>query len=176
MPTVPIYVAVYEERPADVSIRRFRGIKRAAHVEQGTHWHQVIFPRRFTIRAAASDQHQPRSGPYKKRKRRLARDRVRLKNGRYVQKGGQADLVFSGEMEESLTRFAAIRGFPTRATVTMEGPRYTTLRPYRRAGPDKVSEMQFLRADELHDLEEILNQSTATGLNELRAPRTTKAT
>ena len=169
---IPIRIRMVEDRPPEVAKRRWREIHRAAYLDMGEYWHANFLPRHFEPDAAREYGYKRRSSAYKKRKRNAAR-----RNPAKYKKGGDVDLVYTGELEELLESFVTVRAFPTRTTVTMRGPRYVTLRPNVSKGspqPDKHAELTAVTRGEVRELVAILDRGVTRGLNELREPRVTE--
>jgi hypothetical protein len=122
---------------------------RQAHAEQGEYWHTKILPKHFEPGAGAKYGHKPRSDKYQRRKKKLAA-------AGKVKYGGMVDNVATGRMETMLKGMGVFRAFPTRVTVYMTGPRYITMRPYETNQPDKAKEITALTAQEISDLENVL--------------------
>lgn len=122
-----------------VSERQWNKAKLGAHDAIGKKWHSEMLPSHFHKGAPEKYGHAKRSSSYLKRKRIMAAKQKRLPGGGTVQRGGQIDNVYSGDMERSLKRVGVIRAYPSRATVTMSGPRYMTMRVFEGNRADAVT-------------------------------------
>lgn len=114
---IRLLIKVKDIRPPGLARDKFRDICRRAFSHVGNYWYKNFFPNHFTTQAKHKYGHQTRSNKYQQKKERLARRGV-------VALGGTVDNVFTGRMARELLSGALIRGFPTRATVTMRGPNY----------------------------------------------------
>ena len=166
---IRIQTKLLEERPPEATIREWRTIGRESHAEMGAYWHKHFLPLHFEMGANVRQKykHKPRSGAYLKQKRRLA------ERGK-VKKAGLVDNVFSGDMETLLKTLATIRGFPSRVTITMYGPRYITMRPHESNQPDKAAEITTVTAAEQKKLASVLGKAVTVRLRKLKKPKTTK--
>jgi hypothetical protein len=152
---------ITEDKPADVTVRAWRSILRGCHEAQGRYWQREILPRHFAPYARFKYGYQQRTQRY------LA---YKLKTGR-----GMVDLVYSGGMQEYLTSTGIVRGFPSRATITMTGPRYVTPNPVGRRpnAPNLAKEVLSVAADERTELAQVLEQDFTRRLAQWRETRTT---
>ena len=169
---IPIKIAVTVEWPFDgsrggASIRAWKRIMTKAHSEQGDYWHSKILPRSFTRSARARRKHKQRTGKYLKFKQAMARRGARLRGGGTVQKSGRVDNVFSGEMAQRLQAVGTVRAFPSRVSISMTGPRYITMRPFKSNQPDKAAEITSVTSDEASKLARIMEVSIAKQLKTL---------
>lgn len=162
----PIRVTLRFDRPPDVAVRKWREIMRAAHTDQGEYWHREYLPGHFKPNARFKYRHKRRTRKYLERKRRLAQKGI-------VQDGGEVDLVYSGLMRE-LMSVATIRGSASRATLTMQAPRYVTLNPQSNQ-PHKAAEVTRVTQEEAKRLGHVLEESAVKQLNQLKAPKTVTA-
>lgn len=122
-----------------VSEREWNRAKIDCHQAIGKKWHTDMLDKHFHADAPSKYKHAPRSANYLKWKRIKAAKQRRLPGGGTVQRGGRIDNVYSGEMEKSLKRVGVIRAYPSRATLTMSGPRYMTMRVFTGDRADAVS-------------------------------------
>ncbi len=163
-----------------VSERQWGKAKLASHDAIGKKWHSDMLDEHFHRGAAEKYGHAKRSSAYLKWKRIKAAKQQKLRGGGTVQRGGVVDNVYSGEMERTLKRVGVIRAYPNRATVTMTGPRYMTMRVMdnkaeavangwtygkgkkfsQRAGkqPDKVKELTTTTEAERKELAEVADK------------------
>lgn len=169
MPAIPVFTRLTIDRPPDVAQRVWtREIMPKAHADQGEHWVHEFLPLHFRPGNAERYGFQPRTTTYLATKRKLAR------RGK-AKEGGLVSLVLTGATRDAITRIVAVRGYPTRATVTMVGPRYVTFRPFRKMGstqPDKVAEITAVTDAEQRELADVLHRQATERLDAFRA-RTT---
>lgn len=144
------------------SKRAWRAAMLAAHQAMGAHWHSAILPKHFTQAAQIRYRHQRRQQKYLAYKKALA------KRGK-VKYYGNVDLVFSGQLEKSLSSFVTVRAFPTRVTVSMNGPRYITMRPYLTAQPDKAREITTVVPEESDALAAVADRVVTEIMNDIKA-------
>ena len=137
----PLSGKLIVERPARLSIRKWRNVLREAHEEVGRVFLRELQPKHFQPGAAARYGYRRRSEKYLKRKRQLAQ------RGQAIE-GGRTDLVLSGLLRRAVTQFAQVRGFPTRATVSAPLPSYVPVRRRTLKLPPMFEEATRLREDE----------------------------
>ena len=139
---------ITEDRPPDVSLRAWRReIVKPTNEDIGDYWHEKIFPRHFKPGAAQKYKHSKRTPGYLKKKEALARRGIVKRVSGQIQ-----DNVFTGRMRADLKRSRIVRGYPTRVTIKMMGPRYVTMRVYKSNQPDKAAELSYITADEEKEL------------------------
>jgi hypothetical protein len=162
---IPARILLTEERPPDVAARAFREMLRAANAAAGRSWHRSALPDHFEPQAHYKYNHKPRSQKWLRRKRRLAAV------GR-AERGGRVDNVYSGTLERMVRSWAQVRAFPTRATVTMTGPRYVTMKPRSASRPHIAAELTTVTRDESESLAFAAELTLGRELDQYRAPRT----
>jgi len=152
-----------QDAPPDVSKRQWSRIQRASNEDVGNYWHKRFLPRHFEPIAAQRYRHKARSENYIKRKRRMAaQNRARHVQGQIV------DNVLTGRMKAAMMRAKVVRGFPSRTTITMVGPRYLTMT--FKAGnsqPNKAAELTRVTDDEAQKLAEVKRDSVLRQLEEI---------
>lgn len=116
---VPMQIITIDTAPYEGLKRELPKIMKEAGQEMALDWHRVTLPAAFDPPAKRRHHHRPRSRKYLKRKRALAKKGV-------VQKGGEADNVFTGITEQSMETLATVRATRGKVTVAMIGPRYIT--------------------------------------------------
>jgi hypothetical protein len=163
---IPIRIQFQETRPPETTVRAWREIRRTAIAEAAHHWHREMLPGHFAPNARARYRYQSRTGRYMQRKRQLAQRGI-------VREGGSSDLVFSGLLRDTVTRFATIRHFPTRATLQMTGPRYITMRPRASGRPHLAAEVTTVLKGESDQLARIVEKSLQEQLARLREQKRT---
>lgn len=161
------------EQPPDVGRNKWRQFCKAGHQAMGDYWQKYMLPDHFTRSAPSKYGHKQRSPKYLKNKQRGGKRKV---NGRWVQiqYGGQVDNVFSGDMEKMLRSSPVVKAFPTRTTITMSGPRYVSMRPFKSNQPNKGAEITTTTEDQGRVLEKILEQHTVEAYANWKQPRTIK--
>lgn len=110
------------------SERQWNRAKQDAHDAIGKKWHGDMLEQHFYKSAASKYNHEARSAGYLTRKKKMAARGIKIPGGGYVQRGGVVDNVYSGAMAKMLKGVGVIRSYPSRVTVTMQGPRYMTMR------------------------------------------------
>lgn len=161
---IPILINIKETRPPDVSIHAWRRISRSAHAAAGALWHSEMLPRHFDPVARNRYHYQPRTAKYLRRKQRA------FAQGKAVA-GADTPLVFTGLLRESLMRLGTVRGFPSRVSVRMSGPRYITMRPFQSNQPDKAAEVTRVTRQERSELAKVLKANVVDGLAKYRATK-----
>jgi hypothetical protein len=122
----------------DLTVREQRIVEREAMVATATEWSGKYLPRHFRSGAAGRYGYAKRRPRYLRRKRRLG-------DAGIIPRGGRSDLVFTGQMErEIMASRNNIRGFPSRATITMKGPAYFRIRPKKPSHPNMANEVNAI--------------------------------
>ncbi|HEY1600452.1 MAG TPA: hypothetical protein VGG64_12670 [Pirellulales bacterium] len=155
-----------EERPPEASARAWDGICRDANAGMGELWHREMLAPHFTPAAKGIYHHQPRTGPYLRRKLQLASRGLALE-------GGIVDNLLTGLMRSALEAGGMVRAYPSRVTIGMVGPRYCTMRPYKSGQPDKAAEILAITDSEEKRLAKRGEELIAEKLNALKEPKTT---
>ncbi|MCP4571478.1 MAG: hypothetical protein GY838_03935 [bacterium] len=145
---VPIRITTTYEQPPDMSKRFFKKAMRAGHEAMARMWHKLFLPLHFRRNARNRYDHQARKPKYVKKKRFFGKAGRPAPGGVRVRHGGEVDNVWSGDLERNMREWVTVRAFPTRATATMHGPRYISMRPYNSGHPDKAAELTDVSADE----------------------------
>lgn len=149
------------------SVRSFRAAMTKANSAAGDYWHEHILPRHFTREARHRYHHKPRTSKYLARKQGMAFAGRQIQ-GHGIKYGGQIDNVLTGRGEDALRAGATTRAYPTRVTISMVGPYYMTMRPFRSNQPNKGAEVTFVSGDEVLELAEVMNFELQEALNEIR--------
>ncbi len=160
-------------QPPDIGKRKWGECVKAGLLREAQVWQRDFLPRHFTPEARVIYKHQPRKSKYLKNKERGGRRKV---NGRWVtiQRGGQVDNVFSGDMEKLLRGSIVIKLFPSRATLTMSGPQYISMRPYKSGQPNKAAEIFRKTTDETAALTQVLRFETMRQYTAWKQPQKVK--
>jgi hypothetical protein len=124
------HIRMLETRPLDITVRRWREIRKGAMQVMGLHWHQHMLPEHFKPNAQNVYHFQRRTIAYTKQKERAAQ---RGHLGRRVvdRRAGTDFLTFSGTLRTNVTQIASIRTFEQRFKLIMPGTPYTPDRPRR---------------------------------------------
>jgi len=195
-----LYIAteIVEERPAAVSQRAWEGMKRAGMTAVADYWHEKILPRHFTPEAKAKYHHQKRNVYYLLWKTGASRRAFQKPGQLKAALGGVVDNVLSGAMLRQLAGRELIKAYPNHVTLTMQGPRYMTMRPFhgdRKQAvrekwgygygqtfnpdsgqqPDKVKEISTVLASEQEELAKVFDATVNAGLRDYRERRVSAA-
>lgn len=153
----------------DMSKRGVNRVMRGAHKVAGELWQSKFLPRHFTAGAHARyGNYKRRRYLYQQRKRGLAR------TGK-VKKGGRIDLVYTGTLEEMMTRHQIVRAYPTRATIRMPGPNYIGMRPKDPRKPHKADEILAVTPDEHRQIRQAMSEEVAAGIQRETTRKTTRS-
>jgi hypothetical protein len=129
---IPIFVQTVNEEHPELSRRQLTTVLRAMHQVMGDEWAQNLLPEHFRPSAFRAFGYQPRTVKYNAVKMRMFRYGLTDKrSGRKVIAGPDTPLVYTGRLREEVLASANVRAFPTRVRITMSGPVYFTLRPYK---------------------------------------------
>ena len=172
MVAVPIRIKTTYDQPPDLSKRKWKEAMRAGHWAIGKMWHTVMLPLHFKRNARTRYGHQPRSVGYTKKKRLFGKSSRTFRDGSRVVHGGEVDNAWSGQMERNVREWVTIRAFPTRATATIRGPRYLSMRPYNSKHPNKAAELTEVTADEQAKLEKEMDRVVNERYTAWRKPKT----
>jgi hypothetical protein len=165
---LPIYISIREERPPEVSVRRWRAELAESQHQVGEEWHRNTFPKHFSHSAPATYDYQKRSPLYLIKKRKLALQ------GKAVD-GGQIDNVLTGLTRELMSDLVSVQATPQRVTVHMQAPSYVTLKPNVFRGstqPDKYAELTRVTEPEQERAASILAKAVKR-LDAYRSPKVT---
>lgn len=135
-----------------LSIRKARAALKEAMHTIGSEWHRRYLPLHFEPFSATKYRYKPRSPKWVAAKKRIAKARSDVK------KGGAVPNVFTGLLEAAMEQRASVRAYPTRVTVTMQGPRYITMRPYKSNQPDKAREITTVIDSEKNTLSKLAGE------------------
>lgn len=160
------YILV-EDKPLDVAMKAWRrDICKKANADVGEYWLKKYLLGHFRPGAAEKYKYRPRSESYLKNKKRLSGKWFVAKvSGQIV------DNVFTGKMRAAVRKNRLTRGFPTRVTVTMFGPKYLTTRFRNVDQPNKPAEITAVTPDEENDLAEYASKRMAHYLRTYRASK-----
>jgi hypothetical protein len=149
------------------SIRAWRAAMTKAHDAQGQYWHQHHLKLHFRRDSGRRYGYKERTAKYRLRKERAGRGRGRPP----AKYGGMVDLVWKGDLEAGIRSFATIRSFPSRVTVTMQGPSYLRIN-YRPGRPHLAREITAVVPEEVKQLEQILDARVTSEMNRSGDSRT----
>lgn len=164
---IPARITITEQRPPDVARRRFGEMTRVANRAAVLVWHSQHLPRHFEPNAHYRYRHKARTAKYLKRKSKLAAAGL-------VERGGRVDNVYSGTLERMVRAWAQVRAFPSRATVTMSGPRYVTMKPKSATRPHIAAELTTVTTDESQSMALRAEIELGRELEQFRATRVTE--
>jgi hypothetical protein len=140
-------------RVDDLTVREQRIVLRETMVVMATEWSNKYLPKHFNSGASSRYGYAKRRAKYLRRKRRLG-------DAGILPRGGRADLVFTGAMErEIMASRHNIRGFPSRATVTMKGPHYFRIRPKNPNHPNLANEVNAVAPTERSQLVKVASRA-----------------
>jgi hypothetical protein len=163
-----------EKRPLDISRDAWREITRGAHEDVGKYWVANMLEGHFNEGAGQKYRYKFRSKAYNERKdRNFAARRPMQKGAAPVIAGSGRPNVLTGRMMQDVLSQNTVRGFPSRATVTLYGPQYLNTRFYKKVQPDKGKEITTVTSEEAKILSRVLRDSVKSRLENHRATRTT---
>lgn len=130
----------------DASERAKGRALKASMLAMATLWQREMLPLHFAPGNSQRYGYQHRKPAYLKRKARggsvaknaFGRSRASFSG---VAGGGVIDLVYRGLLRRRIIKQSQVRGFPTRATVTLVGPDYFTTRPRNPERPNLAREI-----------------------------------
>lgn len=177
MTAVPIKIEYKEDRPADVSKRKWIAWMREGNKRMGEYWHKHLLPKHFTIRSRSKYRHRGRTSKYIKQKLSHAKSgRKWRRTGESVKQLGRVDNVLTGDLRARLESpaFTTVKAFPSRVTIKMLSIVYAPQRQRSPKQPDKIGEIFRNLPQEAAQLSKILYDYVIGKLKAFRAPRTTK--
>lgn len=164
---------ITETKPLDVARDAWRVITRGAFQDVGEYWVKNFLPGHFEQGAGQKYGYQFRSKAYRERKdRAFAAHRPMQKGGAPVIAGSDRPNVLTGYMQQQALETNTVRGFPSRATVTIYGPAYLSTRFFKKRQPDKGKEITTVRNDEVVILNRVLREGVQTRLESYRGQKT----
>jgi hypothetical protein len=169
------FVRIIETRPADVTIRKWRGIRHEVMRVMGMHWHQNFLPLHFEPNAGNVYHMQRRTAKYLEAKQKAAQ-RGFLGRKHVDSKAATDALTLSGTLRANVTQVATIRTFENRFKLIMPGTSYTPDRPRNPRMPPIAKEVTTLLEREKTVLSGLGRESAIRQLNSLRNPSTTTIT
>jgi hypothetical protein len=148
---IPIYIRIKGIDVTGVSIRALREITRESHRIMAVVWHRQFVALHFEPPAKFRYGYKPRTEKYRKRK---------LRKGK-----GNTDLIYSGLTQETMLRPPLIRAFPNRARLSMAGPSYVGMKPYKGGNrPNLGAEITTITPDEVSVLEQNAGREMTAGI------------
>jgi hypothetical protein len=115
------------------SLRAYQRASKTAHAELGEYYHRELIPRHFLPGAEAVYGYARRKEPGYKTpaidrhgNRRPGRVERLIAQGKALARALTNPLIVTGTLERVATQLAVIRGFPSRATVTLNLPHKIT--------------------------------------------------
>lgn len=150
-------IRIEVEGEVGLPIRGQRYARRMAFGEIGREWSNNMLPDHFNRNQQQKYRYRNRTEKYLKRKKRAAR-RGQVKGG------GVTDLVYSGRTRDSVSGWNRVRAFPSRATVTLNTPKYIRTR-YKPGRPNLANELTTVTPTEVRELDRVgglaLDRATA---------------
>jgi hypothetical protein len=181
---LPIYITLQVTRPPDITVRNFRRILRDAHQAMGQKWIKEILPGHFKPGAESKYGYAPRTDRYlndkregKKREVSIRQRRRPTEARRRAIEGGMSPLVYTGTLRRTIKQSAKVRGYPTRATISLKVTDYAPLRRNTFTGidaqgrkrkaspqPDKIKEIFTVTDGEAQELSWYLQEKVFEGI------------
>ena len=128
-------VELFENLTESLSVRGRRRVFKAANGAAGVHWRDKYLMRHFQSGAAT------RYGYARRKRSTIARKKRDADRGQALH-GGRRPLVHSGRLAAAMRRLHPVRATPSKATITLHGPRQLNIRP--KAGRPNLG-MEVLR-------------------------------
>lgn len=158
------------KKPLDIPRDAWRVITRKAHEEVGRYWVEHYLEGHFAEGAGRKYNYDFRSREYRDRKdRAFANRRPFQKGAAPVIAGSGRPNVLTGRMMQDVLSQNTVRGFPSRATVTLYGPKYLNTRFYKKRQPDKGAEITRVTKEEAKVLSRVLRDSIKDQINAYRS-------
>ncbi len=178
-----------QSRPYGIVRDQWREIMRRAYEAVGRYWLENFLPLHFKSGAASKYHYAFRSEAYLLRKFHESHGNLNAKgiarNQHFAQLrklDDQQPLVLTGYMRDQVLKNNTVRGFPTRATVRLFGPKYMGAKlsaSYRSKSnndaskfaavqPDKIKEMTTVLVSERKILSKVLVNAIAAGIRAVR--------
>lgn len=161
-----LYFEVTDEKPPDVSKRKWNEFSRDGMNECGLLYDRKFKMRHFEPGAAARYGYQSRKPKYQEKKNRAV-DR----GSRHHSPDAKNPLIFSGALRAAVRQNHLPRAFPTRFTVSMPTPIYAAMTPRRSGVPNLGSELTRVAADEQLEFEKVYHDTVETEYNQYREVR-----
>jgi len=165
---IPFVVRIDEKNSLRLSRRVRREIYTATWRAVADRWQKKWLPRHFARRARTRYNYAPRTEKWKKYKKWAAANSKTVN----VKKGGRVDIVFTGLTERQFRRRHAVRAFPTRATISMHGSKYITMRLNRKNKKAMGQEIVRHIPEEIRDLADVAEKTLALLIS--KAPSRTR--
>ncbi len=175
----PIRIHFVDERPAGLSVRDWREVKKGANADAGR-LYQKFLPGHFRAGAARKYGYAPRSKAYITA---ITGRKARAKAKGKAIAGPEVPLVFTGLLRLAVVEFGRIKAYPGRFTFIAPAPPYAPQRvmssevrdllglPKRGQQPPIASEATRLTDDEIRQLEDKLEQGLRIRGNVVRSRR-----
>jgi len=162
-----MFFQIIDDRPPDISIRRWRTFTRDAMSEVGNLYDQAFKMRHFEAGAAARYGYRPRTAAHIAKKAKLV-----ARGSFQISPDANRDLIMSGLLRRAINQRHIARAFPTRVTVNMPTPNYAQMTPRRPNMPNLGAEIVAVSSDEYDQMQTVHHISIETDLNTYREPRT----
>lgn len=162
------YIRMLEARPPEVTIRRWREIRKSVMTVMGLHWHKHMLPGHFQPGAENRYHFARRTSKHLETKKKGA-SRGSI-GGRIVDPRAATDpLTFSGTLRANVTQVATIRAFEQRFKLIMPGTKYTPDRPRNPRMPPIAQEVTRLLEYEKLELAKLGKAKAVAELKSLRS-------
>lgn len=158
-----LFFIIVDERPPDVTIRRWREFTRDAMAEVGALYENDYKMRHFEDGARTRYGYQSRTEGHIRRKARLVAQRSFK-----VSPDANLDLIFTGALRKAIKVRHLIRAFPSRVTVNMPSPSYAQMKPKQPSMPNLGDEVTRVASDEQLEMERAHRDSLEHDLNTYR--------
>lgn len=158
------------KKPLDIPRDAWRVITRKAHEDVGRYWVEHMLEGHFAEGAGQKYGYKFRTKAYRDRKdRNFAQRRPMQKGAAPVIAGSGRPNVLTGRMMQDVLAQNTVRGFPSRATVTLYGPQYLNTRFHKKVQPDKGAEITKVTPQEAKLLSKVLRDSIAEQIKTYRS-------
>lgn len=167
------YVRIIESKPADVTVRAFRMIRKDTMELMGRHWHQNMLPLHFAPNAKYVYHYKRRTAAHEIRKARAAK---RGRSGTRVvdRRAGTDSLTFSGTLRSNVQQIATIQAFEQRFKLIMPGTAYTPDKPKAPNQPPIAQEVTRLLEREKRVLAKLGKKFAVEQFKQIRSNKVTE--
>jgi hypothetical protein len=155
------YIRMLETRPPELTIRRWREVRKSTMRVMGLHWHQHMLPEHFEANASSVYHYKRRSAKYLESKQRAAQFGRRQVDSR----AASHPLTLTGTLRANVTQIATIRAFENRFKLVMPGTAYTPDRPRNPRQPPLAQEVTRLLDREKQELAKLGKAHAVAELN-----------
>lgn len=164
-----LFIETTDERPADVTKRRFKEFSRNGMNAIGVLWDRLFKLRHFDDGAADRYGYARRRTKYQEGKERAVRN-----GSRSISPDAARPLIRSGALRRAARLRQVPRSVATRTTVTIPTPFYAAMKPRRADIPNLGLEMTATLQSEELEMQQEYHREVEDDLNTYRATRTTR--